>query len=91
MVINFFILLNMNKILFEGQFSAINGKLMKGPVSVDENNEYHFVNRNTADDLYFYLKKSHNGWHFTKGPATYITPQEFIDSIGEQIDKFNNR
>jgi hypothetical protein len=80
----------MKKQLFIASFDAINGQLLKGPVSVDENDEYHFQNKNSADDIYFLLKKSHDGWHFSGGPSTYIVPRQFIDAVGEQIDYFND-
>jgi hypothetical protein len=80
----------MNKILFDATFSAINGELLKGPVTVNENGEYLFRNQHTADDIYFYLKKTNDEWHFAGGPSTYNVPREFIKSVGEQIDEFNN-
>jgi hypothetical protein len=74
--------------LFIAYIKAPNGVTLAGPVTV-EKDEYLFVNKNTADDIYFNLKKLPLGWHFSGGPSIKI-PQEFIDSVGEQIDKYRS-
>ncbi len=76
----------MAKQLFIAYINAANGTVLAGPVTV-EKDEYLFVNKNTADNIYFNLKKSVNGWHFSGGPSVKI-PQEFIDSVGAQIDEY---
>ena len=72
--------------LFIAYINTPNGTVLAGPVTV-EKDEYLFVNKNTADDVYFNLKKSANGWQFSGGPSVKI-PQEFIDSVGAQIDEY---
>nr|WP_294793319.1 hypothetical protein [uncultured Mucilaginibacter sp.] len=72
--------------LFIAYINTPNGTVLAGPVTV-EKDEYLFVNKNTADDVYFNLKKSATGWYFSGGPSVKI-PQEYIDSVGAQIDEY---
>jgi len=59
-------------------------------VTVDKD-EYLFVNKNSAADVYFNLKKSADGWYFSGGPATHPVPPQFIIEIGRQIDEFHEK
>jgi hypothetical protein len=76
--------------LFNAFFTSQQGTQLGGPVTV-EKGEYLFVNKNSADDIYFNLKKVEQGWQFSGGPSTYSVPQAYIDAIGEQIDQYNNK
>jgi hypothetical protein len=74
--------------LFNAYVDAQDGSTLAGPVTVDKG-EYLFVNKNTIDDIYFNLKKTDQGWILADGPTTHGVPQEYIDSVGAQIDEYN--
>ncbi|OKS85593.1 hypothetical protein [Mucilaginibacter polytrichastri] len=74
--------------LFNAYFESLDGATLAGPVTMDKD-EYLFVNKNTADDIYFNLKKTTDGWIFSGGPVTHSVPQTYIDAVGAQIDKFH--
>jgi hypothetical protein len=74
--------------LFNAFFNSQEGTELGGPVTV-EMGEYLFVNKNSADDIYFNLIKAGHEWKFSGGPSTYTVPQAYIDAIGAQIDEFN--
>jgi len=65
--------------LFDGSYAT-------GPVTTQDYEEFLFRNTGSSLDLYFLLKKDDAGWHFSRGPE--IPPaQEFIDQVGQQIDR----
>jgi hypothetical protein len=74
--------------LFNAFFDAEDGTKLGGPVTV-EKDEYLFVNKNSADNVYFNLKKSPRGWFLSGGPTTHTIPQHYIHAIGAQIDEYN--
>uniref|UniRef100_F4C9R8 UspA domain protein n=1 Tax=Sphingobacterium sp. (strain 21) TaxID=743722 RepID=F4C9R8_SPHS2 len=76
----------MGNILFNAEFN-IGNRTLGGPITVADEQEYLFVNRNTGDDIYFKLKKSENGqWRQTAGATSFSIPQVIIDLVGQQID-----
>jgi len=78
----------MSKILFNAEFNMRN-RTLGGPITVADEQEYLFVNRNTGDDIYFKLKKSENGqWKQTWGATSFNMPQEIIDIVGKQIEAY---
>jgi hypothetical protein len=74
--------------LFNAYFESLDGATLAGPVTMDKD-EYLFVNKNTADDIYFNLKKSAEGWYFSGGPVTHDVPKAYIDAVGVQIDAYH--
>ncbi|NCD69937.1 hypothetical protein [Mucilaginibacter agri] len=74
--------------LFNAYIDALDGATLAGPVTMN-GDEYLFVNKNTADDIYFNLKKAEDGWHYSGGPTTHDVPKEYIDSVGAQIDAYH--
>lgn len=67
---------------------TLNGIQLSGPVQYqEENDSYLFVNRLNEHDIYIEVKQdSRGGWFQSGGPNIHF-PKEFVDSVGEEIDK----
>ncbi|MEO6150909.1 MAG: hypothetical protein ABIP28_12155 [Mucilaginibacter sp.] len=76
--------------LFNVFFDALDGSTLAGPVTMDKD-EYLFVNKNSLLDVYFNLKKGDDGWYLSGGPATHGTPQQYVEAVGAEIDKFREK
>lgn len=76
--------------IFTAFFEDLDGSTLAGPVTVDKD-EYLFVNKYSAADVYFNLKKSADGWYLSGGPTTHQVPPPFIEEIGRQIDEFHEK
>lgn len=74
-----------HKQLFIGSF-ILNGRVVSGPVTTGDFITFVWINRNSGDDLYFYLKKIDNGWYEAEGGQAIKYPQSAIDAVGLQID-----
>jgi hypothetical protein len=75
--------------LFNAFFESVDGVQLGGPVTV-EKGEYLFVNKNSADDVYFNLSKSPRGWYQSGETSTQAIPQQYIHAVGAQIDAYHN-
>ena len=75
--------------LFNAFFESVDGTQLGGPVTV-EKGEYLFVNKNSADDVYFNLKKSPRGWYQSGETTVQTIPQQYIHAVGTQIDEHDN-
>jgi len=75
-----------NLILENAKLILINGSVVYGPVTTEDNQEFLFRNTYSELDLYFLLKKDEEGdWFFTGGPSIEI-PKNYVGQIGRQID-----
>lgn len=68
----------------------LNDTLLSGPVSYNVSEDsFLFVNRANSYDIYVEIKKDvHGNWYQSGGPSIRF-PQDFIDSLGIQIDNFS--
>jgi hypothetical protein len=73
--------------LFDASLKLKDGTVLYGPITVSEDKEYLFVQKSSAIDVYFNLKKDGMNWYCSGGPS-YEPPNEYINQIGEQIDKY---
>lgn len=68
----------------------LNDIQLSGPISHNSSEDsFLFVNRANSYDIYVEIKKDvHGNWYQSGGPSIRF-PQDFIDSLGIQIDNFS--
>lgn len=57
-----------------------------GPVSTEDFITFHWLNRSSGEDYYFYLKKYNDVWYQVEGIQEIKYPYPAVNAIGEQID-----
>lgn len=76
-----------NKYIIDAEAKLPKGGIVRGRVTTTDDVTYHFRNDFTDLDFYLYMRKSDNGWYQSGGPEIQW-PQEMVDELGYQIDKF---
>lgn len=75
------------KYILDANVELPSKEVLRGTITTNDDEEYHFVNRSTDLDFYVYLKKGEHGWYKSNGQEIE-TPQSMIDELGYQVDKF---
>gem|GEM_PF-2819456 len=75
------------KCLLDAVVTLPNGETISGPITTTDDTSYLFVNRSSGLDYYMELKKGGDGWYQSGGPSI-SWPQDEVDQLGIQIDKF---